>query len=1047
MKNFKRLSLIAIFIITSVYFLGVNTPAVKAVTAEEIQAQIDALLAQLTQLQNELAELQGEEVAWCHDFHLNLKYGMAGTEVKALQRALHEEGFAPIPYKEGDKNYGNFEQYTASAVVGFQEEYTSEILASWGLKHGTGYVGSTTIAKLNQIYGCKVKPYIKVLAPNGGESYKVGDTITITWNALNIGTLGLYADLVDANGTTVAQSISGLGVGGPMLNLFSGSYSYKIPINIIPGKYKFLISTYGKSEQQAQDYSDNYFSIVEKVKALWDWEYCTSDSPCDAGEGDCDTDADCTTGYCAKDVGAKYGQTSSMDVCEEKEEERSITVLSPNGGETLVFDQPYTIKWSLSESLPTSDKINFTLLNASNNSKINLGGGLSQNYTSMTWGVSATNDIIPGNQYKIEVYDDQKLVNDKSDNYFSIVAPTTATTINRISGGTILQGQTLRAIGLYGYNLSGGSGSSCGVNFSSLDGLTINRCTAGFANIGIVVSVADNATPGERQITVTTPNGTSNAVTFTILSSSVTRNIVVTSPNGGEIWKTGETHRVTWTSQGIDKVAIYVYNDTVSGSGSTNYLDSAMTSLSVPAAQGYFDWTIVSGWLPKTTSGNEDRYKIRIDDVNVDTTGVRDLSDNYFSIVEALAEVTCTDSDGGKDYYVKGTVTDGGRSYTDYCQGAFYLKEYFCLPTSSTGSGGVAEEDVVCPNGGSCINGACTEEETSVTILSPNGGESYKVGDTITITWNALNIGTLGLYADLVDANGTTVAQSISGLGVGGPMLNLFSGSYSYKIPINIIPGKYKFLISTYGKSEQQAQDYSDNYFSIVEKKGDVVAYYKFDGNAIDYIGDNHGSIRGATSVKGISGLAYEFDAGDYISTSLSDSFTDELTFSVWVKPDSKSDERPTIIGFDDRGYLKSLWIDSSNRFVMEVPIGGARCSARFAMTYGQWYHVAGTANASTGEVKLYINGGLKTTTICNPGEIGTKSPLRIGYYGSVGKFKGIIDEVKIWNYALGVKEVMKEYSSMTGGGLGLKGIEKQLASIGNTISELMEKIKGLVGR
>jgi len=50
---------------------------------------------------------------------------------------------------------------------------------------------------------------------------------------------------------------------------------------------------------------------------LWYGEYCTSSCPCDAGEGDCDVDVDCKPGLkCVYDVGAKYGQASSMDVCE-----------------------------------------------------------------------------------------------------------------------------------------------------------------------------------------------------------------------------------------------------------------------------------------------------------------------------------------------------------------------------------------------------------------------------------------------------------------------------------------------------------------------------------------------------------------------------------------------------------------------------------------------------------------------------------------------------------------------------------------------------------
>ncbi len=51
----------------------------------------------------------------------------------------------------------------------------------------------------------------------------------------------------------------------------------------------------------------------------WDWAYCSDPNcgPCAAGEGDCDSDAECQSGLvCAHDVGLNYGQTSMMDVCE-----------------------------------------------------------------------------------------------------------------------------------------------------------------------------------------------------------------------------------------------------------------------------------------------------------------------------------------------------------------------------------------------------------------------------------------------------------------------------------------------------------------------------------------------------------------------------------------------------------------------------------------------------------------------------------------------------------------------------------------------------------
>lgn len=50
--------------------------------------------------------------------------------------------------------------------------------------------------------------------------------------------------------------------------------------------------------------------------SVWGWHYCDQTNPCSAGVGDCDISADCSTNYCAQNVGVKYGKGPSIDVCE-----------------------------------------------------------------------------------------------------------------------------------------------------------------------------------------------------------------------------------------------------------------------------------------------------------------------------------------------------------------------------------------------------------------------------------------------------------------------------------------------------------------------------------------------------------------------------------------------------------------------------------------------------------------------------------------------------------------------------------------------------------
>lgn len=146
MTKIKKLCLIGAILTISVFF----SSNVEAITMTELQAQIVQLQAQIVQLQAQLAAAQGEEAALSHAFNFNLKYGNSGAEIEALHLALEKQGFNIVSTEKNSKNFGDS---TLAAVIGFQERYTAETLAPWGLQKGTGFVGSTTRKKLNSLYG------------------------------------------------------------------------------------------------------------------------------------------------------------------------------------------------------------------------------------------------------------------------------------------------------------------------------------------------------------------------------------------------------------------------------------------------------------------------------------------------------------------------------------------------------------------------------------------------------------------------------------------------------------------------------------------------------------------------------------------------------------------------------------------------------------------------------------------------------------------------------------------------------------------------------
>ena len=81
------------------------------------------------------------------EFKSELKVGSKGAEVTALQTCLAQD---PAIYPEGQVT-GNFGAQTKTAVIRFQEKYKEAILTPSGLAQGTGTVGKSTRAKLNEI--------------------------------------------------------------------------------------------------------------------------------------------------------------------------------------------------------------------------------------------------------------------------------------------------------------------------------------------------------------------------------------------------------------------------------------------------------------------------------------------------------------------------------------------------------------------------------------------------------------------------------------------------------------------------------------------------------------------------------------------------------------------------------------------------------------------------------------------------------------------------------------------------------------------------------
>ncbi len=154
-KNSKVAKATSVFvsIMTAVTMLGGAAAPVSAVTVAELQAQINALLAQLQTLQGS-AGTSGVTAGFT--FTRNLKMGDTGSDVMNLQKVLNSNAATQVAVS-GAGSPGHESSYfgpaTKAAVIKFQNLYKSEVLTPLGLTSGTGVVGAATRAKLSAVGG------------------------------------------------------------------------------------------------------------------------------------------------------------------------------------------------------------------------------------------------------------------------------------------------------------------------------------------------------------------------------------------------------------------------------------------------------------------------------------------------------------------------------------------------------------------------------------------------------------------------------------------------------------------------------------------------------------------------------------------------------------------------------------------------------------------------------------------------------------------------------------------------------------------------------
>jgi len=211
---------------------------------------------------------------------------------------------------------------------------------------------------------------------------------------------------------------------------------------------------------------------------------------------------------------------------------------------------------------------------------------------------------------------------------------------------------------------------------------------------------------------------------------------------------------------------------------------------------------------------------------------------------------------------------------------------------------------------------------------------------------------------------------------------------------------------------------------------GSLVGFWKLDDGAgvaaADSSGNNlHGTITGnPVWVDGLAGKALRFDGdGDYVNLGNDSRFnlTSQITVVAWIKVDAFDRQWQAIITKGDgswrlqrNGTKSSIEFACTGAFVPNALVGSLFGTVN--VNDGRWHHIAGTFDGS--RICLFVDGRIDVAAE-------TDGAVKINDYNVLiganaekpdRNFKGSVDDVRVYSYAMSVEEVNKLFAEQNPG-------------------------------
>ena len=843
-------------------------------------------------------------------------------------------------------------------------------------------------------------PTINISTPNGGETWSTCLTYNITWS--NTFVTGNY---------NIEYSLNNGGSWATLINNVSGStYSWQVP-NTVATSSQCLIRVSSASNPAVFDVSNATFTInqVQYVAVTspnggeswqignpatrnitWAWSGTTNLFRIEYSTDNGATWSVITSGVSVASSPASFTWTlpntpaalclirisDANNLCRSDVSDNPfsllaptpvITVTNPNTATTFFVGSSYSITWTsqyvtnpfVGIDYSTDNGTTWTVITSSTN-----------NTGSFTWTVPNT----PSTQCLVRVKDaaNPTTIFDVSNVNFTIATPVSVITVTSPNGGETWNSCTNYSISWTSSNVTG----NFRLEYSTDGGTTWTLITTTSAS-PFSWQVPNNI-PTSTQCLIRVSSVNNPAITdisnalFTI---NQVQFIAITSPNGGEVWQVGNptTRTISWAYSGTTTLFTLDYSI---DNGATW---TAITTATFSTSPASYTWTIPNA--PST------QCLVRVRDAN--NTCRADQSDAIFTIQPPTPIITVTSPNTAVTWFIGQTYSISWSS--QFVNDPFVAIDYsidsgatwqniisavnlntgsytWIVPNTPSTAAYVRVRSTANPTtifDVSNIDFIIATPVPTITVTSPNGGESWNSCVNYNITWTSQFV-TGSFRIDYSADNGntwTTIATTSA-------------SAFNWQVPNNI-PTSTQCLIRVVSVNTPSVLDVSNAVFTINQVP--YVAVNSPNGGEVWQVGNpNTQTISWAFSgTTTLFSLEYSTDNGVTWMSIITTTFSSSPASYTWTIPNTPGTQCLVRV----RDANNTCRADQSNAvFTIQAPTPTlAVTSPNTAVTWfvGQTYTISWTSqfvNDPFVSIEYSIDNGSTWSTLVSSINTGTGS-------------------------------------------------------------------------